>query len=455
MGARDTIAAIATAVGGGVGIVRVSGPHARAVAEQLCHPWPASFHPHHLYFVSIGKEKSQDRVVDPIDKGLFCFMESPHSYTGEDVLEVHAHGGRVVLEQILQAVLAEGVRLAQPGEFTKRAFLAGKMDLTQAEAVAAVVGASSERAARQAQRQLGGELRRLLSGFRAELVRLLGLVEGTLDFPDADEDIHVQRDVVEAVTGLERRLGSLRDGFEQGGKALHKGLQVVLVGKTNAGKSSLLNALAGSERVLVDAAPGTTRDVVEVPLRVGDVDVVLIDTAGERVDATWLEQQGLRLGKMWTRQADVVLLVVDGTEGMDHTTHALLHELRQAQVPLCIVWNKMDQQGFVAPPAQDVPVVACSALCGWGLDQLKQEMLAPFSKGLQEDILLTTARQAAGLDCALQALQQAREGLLAAQPMDLVASALRQAVFHLEEVTGEQVTEGVLDALFAQFCIGK
>lgn len=445
LGEATTIAAIATAAGGGVGIVRISGPHAVEIGQRVCSPWPGSWHSHHLYYGSALEEGT------PIDQVLFCVMKGPHSYTGEDVVEIHGHGGVLSLQRLLRSVLQAGAVLAEPGEFTKRAFLAGKMDLTQAEAVASLVGAQSVQAGRHAQRQLFGELGHLLQEVRQRLLHWLGLLEGGLDFPDLEEDRRLERDIRQDCEVVLAQLRALGTSFSRSGKTLQSGLHIALIGRTNAGKSSLINALCGEERVLVDAEPGTTRDVVEVRTTWQGVPCTLMDMAGEREGATSLEKQGLQLGKRRGRQADLLLLVVDGTVGLGPVEERLLEEF-QSQVPCQVVWNKMDQPRCLpAPPG----AVHCSALCGWGIQEMKEHVLQRLAPGLEESTVVLQERQAQGLLQAAAHLEQVIVGLQKGFPWDTLAAELRAASRAVGELTGEEVTEEVITRIFSQFCIGK
>lgn len=457
-----TIAAIATGSGGGVGIVRVSGPAAEAIARRLCRPLPERLESHRLYYGAVFEQddgpdgESGAGRGDAIDQVLFCLMRAPRSYTGEDVLELQGHGGAVNLRRLLDACLQAGAVAAEPGEFTRRAFLAGKLDLTAAEAVAALVQAQSEAAARQAQRQLGGELGRRVAGLRKSVVDLLAAVEGSLDFPDLEEDAAIEARARSVLEGLSRELAVLAGSFQRGGKALGGGLELVLIGRTNAGKSSLINALCGSERVLVDAQPGTTRDVVEVSTVWEGVPVLLIDTAGERPDKTTLERAGRRIGRERARRADLALLVVDGTAGLGAQEQAVLEELPPDLLHL-VLWNKIDQSGCQAVPEG---AVACSALCGWGLAEIRRRVLAELAPqlGASQELLVTSARQAGLLQQAGAALASASAGLVSSGALfraDLLAGELRLAAARLGELTGADVSPDVLDGIFAQFCVGK
>ena len=474
-----TIAAIATGSGGGVGIVRVSGPQALQIGQRVCAPWPSDLLSHHLYLghaqsLRLGGQMSASGTSDPqgtapsslparIDQVLFVVMRAPHSYTGEDVLEIHGHGGAITLHLILEACLDAGADSAAPGEFTRRAFLAGKLDLTAAEAVAQLVSAQSVSAARQAQRQLHGELGRVVAELRRRLTVLLGDFEGMLDFPDLDADTEVLARAQPELAALSARISSLASTFHRGGKALSRGLELALLGKTNAGKSSLINALCGSERVLVDARPGTTRDFVEVRTQWGsetsssqgaqDLTVTLIDTAGEREGATDLELAGMRLGRQRWQGADLALLVVDGTVGMGPEESALL-ALRPPALPYLVVWNKSDHQGCLPPPAE---AIACSALCGWGLPERRRQVLQRLAPqlGRDDELLIVSERQALTLQQCTQALQQAQSALALNAEVEVIAAELRTAALRLGELTGDEITPGVLDSIFARFCVGK
>lgn len=447
----STIAAIASGTDGAVGIVRVSGPLAEAIGRTLCHPWPADLQSHRLY---LGTVRGPSGGGGPGDQALFCLMRAPRSYTGEDVLEIHAHGGAANLSQLLDAVLAAGAERAAAGEFTRRAFLAGRLDLTQAEAIAMLVAARSAQVVRLAQRQLGGELGRHVAGLRGRAADLLGQVEGALDFPEADENERVAAGVCLDAARLGAELRRLARSFADGGKALQQGVEIVLLGRPNAGKSSLVNALCGAERVVVDSAPGTTRDYVEVRTRWDAVPVTLIDTAGQRADAPAPERLGHLLGRQRWRSADLALLIVDGTAGLGEEEAAIRAALPAGLCPLTI-WNKIDRQGC-APPAE-AEAIACSALCGWGVAAVRERVLcrvAPQARG-GEELLVLSARQAEHLDHAVQALARVEAELARGVPWDLVALDLRAVVAELGAVTGEEVSGAALDRIFANFCIGK
>lgn len=447
--ASPTICAIASGIGGGIGIIRISGSQAIQTAQRILSPWPVEIESHRLYYGHVIAPESSE-VIDQV---LFVLMRGPRSYTGEDVIEIHGHGGQVTLRRIIEVCLSVGARSAEPGEFTRRAFLAGKLDLTRAEAVASLLGAQSVQAARQATRQLGGELGARLSQQRRQVTALLGELEGLLDFPDLDEDAAILGRIRAKLSELYAQLSSLGLSFRAGGKALSSGLELALLGRTNAGKSSLVNALSGSERVLVDAKPGTTRDFVEVKAEWDGVPVTLIDTAGERADKSELEEQGLRLGQRRYSGADLALIVVDGKLGLGAEEQGLISSL-PASLPYLVVWNKTDQVGCLPVPTDAVGV---SALNGWGLDVLRKRVLALLAGSVtaQDELVVTSARQAEGLRLAAEALARAELVIASGGAVEMAASELRIAGARLGELTGEEVTDAVLDAIFSRFCVGK
>jgi tRNA modification GTPase len=412
---------------------------------------------HHLYMGSVSDPgtsgSSASREV--LDQVLFCLMRGPCSFTGEDVIEIHAHGGAVNLQRILEATQHAGAVQAEPGEFTRRAFLRGKLDLTRAEATAALIGANSARTARQAQRQLAGELGKNTDLLRRTLLALLGRVEATLDFPELEAEGDDGSTMAEAIRGVLCEVSNLADGYQQLGKGLESGLQVAVFGRPNVGKSSLINALCQSERVVVDRAPGTTRDYVEVQTEWEGIRVTLVDTVGERVDAGRVEQQGLRLGRRRWRKADLLFFVVDGCCGLLPEEAQLLETL-PADTSRLLIWNKLDALSCKRPDPALGEVIQCSALCGWGLAALREmalKIMVPQARG-EEGLVVLNSRQAQHLVNAAASLRQAHEEALQ-QRQDLVAAGLRFSVSELGKITGDETSPDMLDSIFSQFCIGK
>jgi tRNA modification GTPase len=437
----DTIAAIATPPGsGGVGIVRVSGRAALAVLAQISGRAAAAWEDRRLTHAIVHDPVSGERLDDV----LAVAMRGPRSYTGEDVVELHAHGGALNVARILRAVLAAGVRAAEPGEFTRRAFTNGRMDLTQAEAVAAVIGASSERALRAAHGQLAGALGARVEALRAEVAGVLAEVEASIDFPDEGLEFASEAQLADRLRVVHTSVTQLAATYGTG-RALREGITVALVGRPNVGKSSLLNALCGEERALVAAEPGTTRDWVEARVVWEGIEVTLVDTAGEREADSDVERRGVALGRARAARADVVVRVEDVSQvvravpAMDHADEL-------------VVWNKTDLAA--APPG----ALGVSAATGAGLAGLRATALARVlgaSVDGSDGELVATERQRGELILAGDALALAVEALVARRPAELVAADLRIAAAALARIHGVDIGAEVLAQVFARFCIGK
>lgn len=435
----DTIAACATATGtGGVAIVRISGPSALAIASavtgEASGAWP-------------DRVLRRVRVVDDedrrIDDGLAVAMRGPRSFTGEDVVELHVHGGAVNVGAVLAAVVARGARLAEPGEFTRRALEAGKVTVAEAEAMLAVVSAPSARAWALAQSQLAGGLAREVAARRAAAAEVLAEIEARIDFPEEGLEPADREALASSLASLERAAGALERSFVAG-RALTEGVVVAVVGEVNAGKSALVNALVGAERVLVSEEPGTTRDYVEVRALWDGVSVTLVDTAGERVAAADVERRGIDLGRARAASADVRLRVIGPGDAIPATSPGQ-RELRVA--------SKSDL-GW-SPPAA---LLRTSALTGDGIERLRAAIIEEV--GLADDAeagssVLLTERQRAAAAQARSSFATARDGLLDDGPLEVVALETRAGAAALAALEGEQVGEEVLDALFRRFCIGK
>lgn len=442
LGPRDTIAAIATATGvGGVGIVRVSGENALGVAAQLTGRAPDAWIDRKLIRVQV-----RDRSGGRLDDGLAVWMRGPASFTGEDVLELHVHGGAVNLGRILGAVIEAGARPAEPGEFTRRAFAAGKIGVVEAEAMLAVVHAQSERGWGLAQAHLSGALSERVAGLRSDVSAVLAEIEAVLDFPDEQLEPAAHAELLRRVKRLADECGELTAGFGAG-RALVDGLTVALVGEVNAGKSSLFNALLGATRALVSPEPGTTRDWVEARAIWKGVPVSLIDTAGSRVGgaaAGSLEQRGIELGQRRVAEADVVVLVVAPDGGLDS---GVLHDPRTIPVS-----SKADVGGTRAG------FLATSAKSGEGVEGLRDAILSRV--GIVDDVeaggrLVLTERQRAAAAEAVRGMEAAAAALARHELGELVALELREGAAALARLVGDQIGEDVLDQLFARFCIGK
>lgn len=442
----DTIAAIATPPGpGGVGIIRVSGPAAAALADQVARRRrPGAWSSHRLCRATLCAADGQR-----LDDGLAVLMRAPHSYTGEDVLELHAHGSPVVLEQLLAALLALGARPARAGEFTQRAFLNGKLDLAQAEAVRALVEARTADGASHAAAQLFGGLSAQCAALRERLVRARAHCEVQLDF--GDEGLGDDDALDAELCAAEAAVGTLLAGAARGA-LLRRGLRVVLIGRPNAGKSSLLNALCGEARAIVTPIPGTTRDAIEASADFDGVPVVLVDTAGLREATDEVEQLGVARAEAAAATADVVLVVLDTTRPVA-TQRDLLGEdrllaLNKSDCPS--VWSAAD---YAALGDQ---AVAISATTPSGLDALRAAVLRRAGVQWGDNLPAPLGlRQTEALQRTARSLADARAALAARLPAELIAVDVQAALDHLGAVTGAVSNEEVLDAVFREFCIGK
>lgn len=452
---QQTIFAQATPPGeGGIGIVRISGPAAtHCLAGVFTGAVPVSaMASHRLYR---GRLQSADgRLVDEI---LAVVMRGPHSYTGEDVVELHCHGGNQVLRAVLDLLLTSGARLAEPGEFTLRAFLNGRLDLAQAEAVIDVIRARSERACRVALGQLEGRLSTLIHGFSDQLKSLLALFEAHIDFPDDEVGQLDKQAAGVQVERLAREMDALAASFDAG-RVLREGANILILGRPNVGKSSLLNALLGEERAIVTEFAGTTRDTIEEPLVLGGIPLRLVDTAGVRETDDPIEQAGVRRARAKVSAADLVLLVVDGAAGLtaeDERAMALCDPRNTL-----VVVNKCDLTSGVdnIQVVGFVNVLPVSAKSGAGLDALRSaiaEQLAGGVSGDAEDVVVTERRHREALLLARAALGRLRAQLVAAVPLECLAVELREALAALGQITGETTPDEILEQIFGRFCIGK
>lgn len=435
--ARDTIAAVATPSGkGGIGVVRISGPHVPDIARAILGSVPL---PRHATLACF-----RDAQGERIDHGIALYYAAPNSYTGEAVLELQGHGGPVVMQQLLRACLDAGARLAEPGEFTRRAFLGGKLDLAQAEAVADLIDAASGEAARSALRSLSGDFSSAVRALLEEMIELRALTEAMLDFPEEEVD-RLHRDDAAA------RLAAVRDALEnvlaksRQGSLLREGIHAVLTGAPNVGKSSLLNRLAGEERAIVTPVPGTTRDSLREPIELEGVPLVLVDTAGMREASDEVERRGMERTQLELSRADLILTVVEA--GAPDAPFASMPG--DAMAARILVYNKIDLvPGFAAP----LGTVAVSAKTGEGLDCLRKAILAAAGwSATGESVFLARERH-------LRALQRARAHLQAAgeqRAWEFFAEELRLAQDALASITGEFSPDDLLGEIFARFCIGK
>ena len=445
--AADTIAAIATAPGhAGVGVLRISGPLAPRIAHALLGRAPRERHAHYATF--------RDAHGDVIDRGLLIAFTQPRSYTGEDVVELHAHGNPLMLHALLDRLVELGARHARPGEFSERAFLNGKLDLAQAEAVADLVASGSLAAARAAQRSLDGEFSRRARALTAQLVRVRTWIEAAIDFPEEEIDFLADAALRAETDALGATLADLLAATRRGVR-LADGLHAVIVGKPNVGKSSLLNALSLSERAIVTDIAGTTRDVLRETIDLDGIALTLADTAGLRETADAVEREGVRRAQAELERADLAILVCAAP---DEEPDADLLAALPDGVARIVVHNKIDLAGGIVPRAETrdgVAQVWLSARSGAGLEHLVAELRRHAGRGEANDGAFSArARHVAALLRAQASIDDARSAL-AANHGELAAEELRQAQHAIGEITGEFTSDDLLGEIFSSFCIGK
>ena len=456
---EDTIAAISTPLGeGGIGIVRLSGPAAVAIVQGIfrgtrCPDLRVA--PTHALQHGYILQPETNAVLDEV---LVSVMRAPHSYTREDVVEINCHGGLLPLRNILDSVLRRGARLASPGEFTKRAFLNGRIDLAQAEAVIDLIRAKTQAGLQLAAQQLQGKLSARVHGLHRRLKHLAATIEAAIDFPEDDIDLispaQIAAESDEMLAQLDLLLASAAEG-----KMVRDGLGVVIAGKPNVGKSSLLNVLLEEERALVTPIPGTTRDTIEEYINLQGVPIRLIDTAGLRETADPLERLGVGRSREAIAQADLVLALFDAAAPWTREDTELLQAI--AGKAMLAVLNKMDLPIILSASAvaaqlpETVPVLPLSLKNQNGLDQVKQALVAQVLTAPLESVEVTNSRHKQALTLARQSLAQAREAARARMSLEFIALDFREALHHLGTITGETTTEDLLTEIFATFCIGK
>ena len=456
----DTIAAISTPPGpGAIGILRLSGPRAIEVAQASFRPLnkvPLSQHrPHELVYGDL-----LDRDGQPIDRVLCTFSRGPVSYTGEDTAEFQCHGSPMVLSLGLEALFSRGARQARAGEFTRRAFLNGKLDLAQAEAVGDLLEARSREGARHAAGQLTGALSRRIAGVYSALVDIMAHFHAVLDYPDEDIDPFRMEELSGQLSRQEAALRALAGSYRRG-QYIRDGVPCAIVGRPNAGKSSLLNALVGYDRAIVTDIPGTTRDTVEERAELGGVTLRLIDTAGLRDSDDPIEQLGVERSRAAMDEAALVLLVVDGTEKATQEDADLARTIAEAGKPWILVRSKRDLAGEhaddLASLSQGTPTVSLSARTGEGLEELGQAVAALFPQGSEDKAgeLITNARQAEAAGRALNCVVRANQALSDGVTPDALLTDVEEALEALGELTGQSVREDVTDRIFSKFCVGK
>lgn len=493
---NDTIAAISTPQGtGGIGIIRISGEKAFGIADRLfVGKRPVKEMRSHT--VNYGK------IINPlngdmVDEVLLTKMKRPHTFTKEDVIEINCHGGTVVLLRILELVMKEGARPAEPGEFTKRAFLNGRLDLSQAEAVIDLINAKTTEGSRAAAAQLEGKLSERLKKARNQLIGLIAHIEVTVDYPEHDIEEITGQAVYEDTQGILAKLIEIAESFNKG-RILREGIKVVIAGKPNVGKSSLLNELAGKNKAIVTDIPGTTRDIIEEYISIKGIPVKLSDTAGIRETADPIEKIGVEKAEGAIESADLILLMLDGSKELDEDDKGIIDKLSEKKIIYLINKTDMAEEAMVSAivrylgqkqkagfyvsretkgmrqgdgslaasetepsnltVSDPVKVIRASMLMGKGLDELESAIADLFLKGnvsINNEVLVTSIRHKSLLDMAIGSLKDARNAYETGMPLDMITIDIKNAAECLGQITGESVSEDVVHEIFSRFCIGK
>ena len=452
----DTIVALATPPGvGAIGVLRLSGPQSISIINQLFPAKDLSLQATHT--LHVGVLKHRDKALDEVVVSLY---KAPRSYTGEDVVEISCHGSPFIHQQVMDACMESGARLAKPGEFTLRAFLNGKLDLAQAEAVADLIVSNSEASHKTALQNIRGGFSSALKDLREQLIQFSALIELELDFSQEDVEFADRSRLQALVNDAVIHTRELVESFRLG-NVIKNGLNVAIIGKPNAGKSTLLNALLNEDRAIVSDIPGTTRDTIEEVINIDGILFRLIDTAGIRTHtADVIESAGISKSLQKMKQADLVIYLFDVREMPPAELHQIALDLQQQQLQFLLVGNKVDpghlqesQEKF----ASIAPILFISAKQGYQLETMKQRMvdLVLQDKITTENVIVTNSRHYHSLKEVLQSLQEIQEGLVAQTPGDLLALDIRRCLQYLGEITGEITNDDQLDYIFSKFCIGK
>ncbi len=451
---ETTIAAIATPPGeGGIAVIRVSGPEAVMVCDRVF-AGKKTLADAATHTLSYGHITYDGKVLDEV---LAAVMRAPRSFTGEDVVEISCHGGSFVTRSVLSALLASGAIMASPGEFTKRAFLNGKLDLSQAEAVIDLIQAESDAAVSLSVNQLKGKLSVPISMHREKILNLAASLDVMADFPDEDVEETPNDAVRETLSELIASLADMRNQAEQG-RLIRDGINTVIVGKPNVGKSSLLNALSGSDRALVTQQAGTTRDVIEERVRLGSVCLNLFDTAGIRSGAETIEEMGIKKAKEYLEKADLIFFVVDLSRDFEAEDQEILTLIQDKKTVLVLNKSDLEQVAVLPEPLHEMPQVVLSAKQKEGIDRLSEAVESMFSLGAitqKQDAAVINLRHKQAICEAEGYLLNAMETLEAGMPLDLMSVDLRGALEALGTITGQTVSDEIVDEIFSRFCLGK
>lgn len=457
---EETIAAISTPLGeSGIGIVRISGPLSESIAKNLFRPKRMQdiFIPHHFHYGEIIDPQNGA----PVDEVLIVLMKAPKTYTREDIVEIHCHGGYFILQKVLELVLAQGARIAQPGEFTKRAFLNGRIDLTQAEAVIDLIRAKTKEGLEIASQQLRGLLYKEMAILRERLIEHLALLEAHIDFPEEEFEIIALEKLVGDLGSMIQKIDEWISSYQEG-RVFREGISCAIIGKTNVGKSSLLNVLLKQERAIVTPIPGTTRDVIEEVLNIHGVPVRLMDTAGLRKTGDSIEKEGVIRTKERAANADLILFVLDGSRLLEEDDLEIASEIKEKKKVVILNKRDLPQKIFFEELKNlfpEDPVVSISALKHEGIEGLKRTIYTTLIhkevRVSPEHMIVANIRHKNLLFEIKESLSRAMSGLEEAIPYEFIAFEIRSALNSLSEMVGETTTEEILNRIFEQFCIGK
>ena len=454
----DTISAISTPPGeGGIGIVRVSGPASISIAKKIfTTPKGESLNGVESHKLIHGYIKDPDTRKN-IDEVLLAVMHSPKSFTGEDVVEISCHGGGLPLNKILSLTIKSGARLAEPGEFTKRAFLNGRLNLLQAEAVIDIIKSKSDTALESAMNQLQGGLAKQIASIRNKLIDILAEIETDIDFPEEDIEFKNKLEFKKGLESVLTEIGQLVDSYRYG-KIYREGVSVVIAGRPNVGKSSLMNALLNEERAIVTSIPGTTRDTIEEGLNINGLTIKIVDTAGIRESEGFVEQEGIKRTQKAIEGAGLIIFLLDGSEGLREKDKDLIKEIKQKNKPVIIAINKIDVGNKNSSEWTGGEFLKISALKNIGLDELRNKIFDIIYNGhckTPEGIFITRERHRERLSKAHDSLSKAVNAINQNLSSEFIAADLRLSLESLGEITGETYSEDVLNRIFQEFCIGK
>ena len=447
----ETIAAVTTPPGeGGVAIIRISGKDALNVADQVFSGPVHSYETHTAHYGHVINAEG-----DHVDDVLLLMMVGKHSYTGEDTVEINCHGGSFITRRVLDVVLAAGARAARPGEFTFKAFMNGKLDLAQAEAVQELICAKNERALDAAENQLQGALSEKISSFQKKLTEIAAILEAWVDFPEEGLEFASMEEICHDLKNVCEQMEKLANTFHDG-KILHDGLSLCLIGCPNVGKSSLMNALLEKDRAIVTHIPGTTRDILEDHMCLKGLNFRLIDTAGIRNASGIIEQEGIRRSQKAMQEADLLLLVLDAHKGVQEDDHRLIQSVPKSKT--IAVWNKTDLPHNGIPILEFPHIVPISAKMKHGLDQLRQtidQLIWDNGPPSKEEVLITNVRHEESLTQAIDYCRKVVAGLGDGSSPEFVTMDMRYGLSELGKIIGTNITEDILSAIFSKFCIGK